>query len=757
MISTLHTKLRSIHTWVFVIAGFVILTTIGVTILSNHSTSALSGSTFTPGQIIDDVVFYNSGSMSVDQIQEFLSSKVTNCDTNGTQPASDWGYPSYTHAQLAQYKREGSHGFKQDTGFNAPPYTCVKDYSQSTPQMESASGYCGAISAGTRTAAQIIKDISVACGINPQVLIDLLEKEQSLITDNWPLQRQYADATGFACPDSAPCDPAYGGFFYQVYYAARQFKIYQQNPNDYNYVAGRSNRVYWQTNFGSFVNPTGNANDPSRNGQSSCGYQNVPILNQATAGLYTYTPYQPNQAALANLYGNGDGCSAYGNRNFWRIFTDWFGATSSPPATRCDSKVQNIVCVWSVRKSDGSQFLTSSESELSTTMYTYGWSNEGIIFYASSTQRPGTIPVHRLLSDNKHYYTTDQAEYTSLIGSGWIDEGVPFYEYSSDTSTNVSHSVYKMYNSSLNQYYLTIDPAQKTALINMGYTAQASSFNTVSGLVDPLNPATGRANIYQLKENGSNFYTTSLSELELVMKRGYPYVGILTTANASSAGTPVYRLVYGNRHFYTTDPDERDSAVSRYGFIAEGVGFYVDASSAQIYRLDNADGSYLYTTSLDNSMSLANTSGWILQKTLASNTNETQPVYRFLNLLNNRHFYTISLNEASRISNRGWKYETIAFSANVSTGLPVYRLLLNDKHFYTTNVDEKNIAMSKYGYVYEGVAFYVSPTPTSMPTYRLQGGPDEYFYTASAAERDTAVSRYKYSYEGEGFYLPSGN
>jgi uncharacterized protein Veg len=43
--------------------------------------------------------------------------------------------------------------------------------------------------------------------------------------------------------------------------------------------------------------------------------------------LYKYTPYTPNAAALNNLYGLGDNCSAYGNRNFWRYFTDWFGST----------------------------------------------------------------------------------------------------------------------------------------------------------------------------------------------------------------------------------------------------------------------------------------------------------------------------------------------------------------------------------------------------------------------------------------------
>ena len=55
------------------------------------------------------------------------------------------------------------------------------------------------------------------------------------------------------------------------------------------------------------------------------------IRNQATAALYIYTPYRPNQGALNNLYGTGDSCSSYGNRNFWRMFTDWFGSTKTPP------------------------------------------------------------------------------------------------------------------------------------------------------------------------------------------------------------------------------------------------------------------------------------------------------------------------------------------------------------------------------------------------------------------------------------------
>jgi hypothetical protein len=57
------------------------------------------------------------------------------------------------------------------------------------------------------------------------------------------------------------------------------------------------------------------------------------IKNKATARLYVYTPYTPNKAALTNLYGLGDSCSTYGNRNFWRIFNDWFGSSVFPASS----------------------------------------------------------------------------------------------------------------------------------------------------------------------------------------------------------------------------------------------------------------------------------------------------------------------------------------------------------------------------------------------------------------------------------------
>lgn len=263
--------------------------------LSAPTAEAVTGSQWKAGHITDDGVFFYPNTISAQDIQNFFNSKVPECDSDGSELYSG----STTRAQYGT-----SRGYP-------PPYICLKDYSQSIPG-KSPDSYCpGSVSAGTKSAAQIVWDVSAACGINPKVLIVLLQKEQSLVTDEWPWPIQYRSATGYGCPDTAPCDAEYYGFFNQVYMAARQFKRYAALPELYNFAGGRTSFVQYNPNSG-------------------CGGTNVTMVNQSTAGLYNYTPYQPNQAALNNLYGSGDSCSAYGNRNYWRLFHDWFGTTYAP-------------------------------------------------------------------------------------------------------------------------------------------------------------------------------------------------------------------------------------------------------------------------------------------------------------------------------------------------------------------------------------------------------------------------------------------
>ncbi|MGN7034882.1 hypothetical protein ACTHRI_04780 [Microbacterium algihabitans] len=226
-------------------------------------------SQFRPGNIIIDEVFFDSASMSETQIDTFLRGKVARCQSG---------------------------------------YTCLKDFRQDT-FSRGADSYCAAYQGGSaETAARIIAKVADACGINPQVLMVMLEKEQSLVTSTWPSTNQYLIAMGQGCPDTAACDTRYYGFYNQVYGAARQMKIYSANKYFTYYAPGKTWNVRYHPNV-------------------SCGSAPVYIENQATANLYYYTPYQPNAAALRAGYGTGDSCSAYGNRNFYSFFTDWFGST----------------------------------------------------------------------------------------------------------------------------------------------------------------------------------------------------------------------------------------------------------------------------------------------------------------------------------------------------------------------------------------------------------------------------------------------
>lgn len=313
---------------IFIQAFGVIVFAMTLGLLFNtHTTSAVSGSEWKAGNIISDAIFYDANSLSAGQIQSFLEAKLPYCDTHGVQQTSYYynsssGYVSFstptsgsswvTTSRATYGERYNTYKGRNDGG---APFTCLKNYSQDTPNVGAEAGLCGVYGGGTKSSAQIIYDVSQACGVSPKILLILLQKEQALVGDEWPQGIQYQAATGYACPDTASCNPAYYGFFKQVYYAARQYKLYAKNASSYSYRAGRDNTILY--------NPV-----------AACGSSSVYIQSQATAGLYIYTPYQPNQAALNNLYGTGDSCSAYGNRNFWRMYNDWFGSTQAGSLVR---------------------------------------------------------------------------------------------------------------------------------------------------------------------------------------------------------------------------------------------------------------------------------------------------------------------------------------------------------------------------------------------------------------------------------------
>ena len=280
---------------------------------------AASASNWKAGNIINDAMFTNANSMNVSQIQAFLNSKVGTgaygttgqCDTYGAKTSELGG------GTRAQYG--SAHN-------NPAPFTCLKDYYEvpkTTPASNlPANNYGGkSIPAGAKSAAQIIWDAAQKYNISPQVLLVKLGTESAgpLTSDDWPFLNQYTYAMGSHCPDSgvngsANCDVNYSGFSMQMDSAASLLRWYLDSMEQSWWTYKKPyqvNSILWNIK------------------ESGCLGGDVYIENKATAALYTYTPYQPNQAALNNMYGTGDRCSAYGNRNFWRTFSDWFGSTQA--------------------------------------------------------------------------------------------------------------------------------------------------------------------------------------------------------------------------------------------------------------------------------------------------------------------------------------------------------------------------------------------------------------------------------------------
>ncbi len=163
-----------------------------------------------------------------------------------------------------------------------------------------------------RTAAELIWDVSRQSGLNPQVILVTLQKEQGLISTSVSserLQRALNNAMGFDCPDSSGCGNLFPGFYAQL------FGNVDTEGNRY-LGAARSLMKSFSTPEGrgpaidGIPAKVGNSVPISNTLGDYTGIareQIVTIGNRATAALYRYTPHVFN-----------------GNYNFWNFFTSWF-------------------------------------------------------------------------------------------------------------------------------------------------------------------------------------------------------------------------------------------------------------------------------------------------------------------------------------------------------------------------------------------------------------------------------------------------
>ncbi len=136
-----------------------------------------------------------------------------------------------------------------------------------------------------RLASDIIYRSAVDNKINPKYLLVKLQKEQSLITEDDPTQKQLDGATGYGITDGCgwSCQTYFDnkGFGNQVQAAAGIMRWYYDNVSSKNWI--KRPPLSYDID-GQFITPQ----------------------TYATAFLYTYTPH------------------IQGNKNFWTLWQSWF-------------------------------------------------------------------------------------------------------------------------------------------------------------------------------------------------------------------------------------------------------------------------------------------------------------------------------------------------------------------------------------------------------------------------------------------------
>ena len=145
-----------------------------------------------------------------------------------------------------------------------------------------ADGICNGnyFGGSSESAATIISKVAQACSISPKVLLVLLQKEQALITATGPAAAEYQIAARHGLPGHGPLRHPVLRLLQPGLLRCTPVPAVRDLPAGV-LIPRRPVQLR------STGRPT-----------ASCGTSTVYIPNQATAGLYIYTPYRPNAAAL---------------------------------------------------------------------------------------------------------------------------------------------------------------------------------------------------------------------------------------------------------------------------------------------------------------------------------------------------------------------------------------------------------------------------------------------------------------------------
>ncbi len=266
---------------------------------------------------------------------------------------------------------------------------------------------------------------------------------------------------------------------------------------------------------------------------------------------------------------------------------------------------------------------------------------------------------------------------------------------------------------------------------------------------------------------------------ELFTNQGYQYSDIAFYGNAVAlpGNIPVYNAsVPGGGSFLTTNLSEYNSLIAS-GYTANGIDFYADPAGANtglpVYRLYNPT-TYQHTWTTDNALvtSLSN-NGWNYEGIAftaidpINPTNQIPPpppgqnyVYKFYIPQTNTYFYTSDIIERDSMINSGYDYVGIAFNS-VTPGsantVPIYRLYSSalNEHFWTASSAEETALVASGGWTNEGVVMYGSSIATPSPVYRLYNPTTgAHYWSINPYTLENMVGTNQWQSEGIAWYQP---
>lgn len=250
--------------------------------------SPKASATYDGGRLIDDMVLLNANTMSEPDIHNFIVNK------GGGLANMSFVFDCASTGMSAQY-------------------------------YQAAGAPCGQ----TVRAATIIYYAAQIYGVNPQVILATMQKEQSVVTDPNPASWQVNQAMGYGCPDSGGCGAS--NFLYQIDNGVWTLRFHMERARgnmDYwfhstSWVCGTAKNYYSPSLY-----PGQDVNFYDDNGTL---YRTHYIANPSTSSFYCYTPHAYNNPqGLYGLPAYGTTGQYYsGSYNFVTYFERWFGTTLS--------------------------------------------------------------------------------------------------------------------------------------------------------------------------------------------------------------------------------------------------------------------------------------------------------------------------------------------------------------------------------------------------------------------------------------------